>query len=645
MISPINETLSRLKSKTSHKIFLLIATFFFFLSWLFSSLHYMHVYYGNNLTWISWFVAIVTLAYAFLPKNISLKLYFRRIKRSDVLFALFIIILYWVTHLWNFSSAPWNQNGLFDDAAWDIYFAKNHAFTGPFQAAFFDEVGYISREVVFHYYISVFFKLFGYNLLVFNFSLLVLGFITIFVTTFLIHRVFKNNFVTILSAVIINFFPLHYTHIFMGHRYAIAAPLMMVSLYFLYTAFLNKSTFRAILSALFAALTWDSAIMGKQYILGLIISAILAVVFGKREWRSKENFAIGTTWIIGFIVSATPLLTYITFNYDLYVIRERGLLSNFFSLFINRGFQGIKPYFNEILELFFAKHTFKRQFLPDFYIIPLTYYLLLVPGFLIALWKRRFEIVLLSLIPTASAFISGSYDFRVLLSVPIWVICMAFFLNSILKSRFLFARSLKFTVITISFIVLSTELFSSVKYLWSVSEDTNHFYLLPHKDVAVSRLLQDVVVGDKSPESGMKKDEFNRKIDLQKVSYATLACRYNSYAIAHLSLQNFDDKKILSFCNQGIQLLKTSEEILNDNVNAVNKHSNDGKDLKLVWEISDKSSPIINLFRKYETLGKDEILSGQSDGTPFSLYVLTIRNENLNFFQKEIADFLPVGSL
>ena len=145
MISPINETLSRLKSKTSHKIFLLIATFFFFLSWLFSSLHYMHVYYGNNLTWISWFVAIVTLAYAFLPKNISLKLYFRRIKRSDVLFALFIIILYWVTHLWNFSSAPWNQNGLFDDAAWDIYFAKNHAFTGPFQAAFFDEVGYISR--------------------------------------------------------------------------------------------------------------------------------------------------------------------------------------------------------------------------------------------------------------------------------------------------------------------------------------------------------------------------------------------------------------------------------------------------------------------------------------------------------------------
>ena len=158
---------------------------------------------------------------------------------------IFVIVLYFSSHLINFSTAPWNQNGLFDDAAWDIYFAKNHVFAGiPFQAAYFDNVGLISREVVFHYYISIFFKLFGYNLLIFNISLLILGFITILFTTLIIQRLFKNVFITVLSAIIINFFPLHFLHIFAGHRYAIAAPLVVVSLYYLYTAFANNSRFR-----------------------------------------------------------------------------------------------------------------------------------------------------------------------------------------------------------------------------------------------------------------------------------------------------------------------------------------------------------------------------------------------------------------
>src|SRR5207249_1871373 len=84
-----------------------------------------------------------------------------------------LALLFVVTHIWNFKTTPWNQNGLFDDAAWDIYFAKKYIFTHePFQTAVSEG---IARETIFHYYITFFFVLFGYNLLVFNVALLILG--------------------------------------------------------------------------------------------------------------------------------------------------------------------------------------------------------------------------------------------------------------------------------------------------------------------------------------------------------------------------------------------------------------------------------------------------------------------------------------
>jgi hypothetical protein len=594
--------------------------------------------YGNNLSWISWILAILILSYSFLPSNLALKHVIERIQKSDFIIALFTVVLYLSTHLWNFTTAPWNQNGLFDDAAWDIYFAKIHAFNGPFQAAFFDKVGYISREVVFHYYISIFFKLFGYNLLVFNVSLIMLGLVTVFFTAFIIHRIFKNTIVTLISTIIINFFPLHYMHIFMGHRYAIVAPLMVVSLYFLYQAFTHNSFLRATISALFAALCWDSAIMGKQYILGLIIAAFCILIFGKKKWKSKINLAVGIIWVISFIICATPLLVYILFNYDNYVLRERGLLHDFVSLYLKGGLAGIQPYLNQLTELFFAKFTYERQFLSDFYIIPLGYYFLLIPGFIIAFVKRRFELIFLALIPVFGALISGSYDFRVLLAVPIWVICIAYYLDFIFKSNKPFFKNLRYVFVIISLFCLLLGLIPSIIYLWKVSKDPNHLYLLPHKDVAVSRLVQDIVVGSKNPTSLMKNNELNRKVDLSTVSYDTFVCPFSSYAIMHLYLQNYNDKKILSFCDQGIQLLKDPQEIVSNNVNAIESYKPTKKDLKLVWEISNKTDNIINDFSPYKKYGFQEKISDISDGKSFSLYILTIKNDNIKKFQQGVLE-------
>ncbi|MFH1841142.1 MAG: glycosyltransferase family 39 protein [Candidatus Shapirobacteria bacterium] len=551
-------------------------------------------------------------------------------KKVDLLLCAFIVTLFFISHLMNFSIAPWNHNGLFDDAAWDIYFAKNHIFNGtPFQPAFFDPVGIISREVVFHYYLSVFFVLFGYNLLVFNVSLLILGCITVFFTTLLIQRLFNNMAVTMLSAVMLNFLPFHFMHVFRGDRYAIVAPLMMISLYFLYTAFLHASFLRTAISAIFAALCFGSAIMGKHYLYGVVLAALLFLITDKNRKKISRKLPVALVWLGSFLLAAAPMLIYIGSNYAIYTLRERSLINEFFLQYKQGGFQALIPYLDRVREIFFAKYSYLRQFVPGFYLIPLAYYLLLVPGLLIALLKRHFEIVFLALIPIVGAFISGAYDFRILMAVPIWVVAMAFALNT------LFVKKIVGVGLGLGIIVVG--LLPSINYIWMVSRDPNYLYLLPHKDVAVSRLVQDIVVGVINPTSEMKQDEFNRKVDLTSVSYDTLVCPLGAYAIMHVYLQNYNDKKILAFCDQGIQLLKTPTEILHDNIRAIINYSPTDKDLKLAWEVSEKSEGIVDKFRPYRQYGHEEEFKGEVDGVKYSLYVLTIDNEFIEQFKKEVV--------
>src|SRR4030095_1325065 len=73
-----------------------------------------------------------------------------------------------------------------------------------------------------------------------------------------------------------------------------------------------------------------------------------------------------------------------------------------------------------------------RLFLPDALPIPLPYYWLLLPGFALALWQKRFEIVLLATIHVAEVFISAgsTVEHRLLLAIPFWIILIGFGLNS-----------------------------------------------------------------------------------------------------------------------------------------------------------------------------------------------------------------------
>lgn len=608
-----------------------------------TGLHYLGLSPGNPLTWASWFLAVAAFGGSFVTiRGDAPALSAGRLIRSELAIAVAVLLLYLVTHLWNYPIAPWNANGLFDDAAWDIYFARNHAFNGPFQAAFFDDVGLISRETVFHYYITSFFKLFGYNLLVFNASLVVLGFVTVLFTTLTVHRLFRTPVITVVAALILNFLPLHYVHVFVGHRYAIAAPLMMVSLYFLYSGFLDRSSVRLTLSALFAALCLDSAIMGKQYILALAATAVLLPIIDRKRATSPGNVALGLSWTTAFLIAAIPLLVYVAFNPADYFRREQGLLADFLTRFVDQGYAGIQPYVDDVGELFFARDTFQRMWLHDFPLIPAAYWLVLIPGMLIAVIRRRIEIPLLAVIPVGSALLSGAFDFRVLLAAPIWVIAMTFVLDAVSLGRPDAIRAPRRTLAKGSaLVIVGAGLLPSVAYLWGLSRDTHAQYLLPHRDVAVARLMQDVVAGSPQPTGEMKPDEFDRPVGASALAFDALACAERAYAVAHLFLQPFDDRRILAFCDGANQALLGIDGLLAANVRAIAAYEPRGRALKLIWEESPISEGAIERFARLETFGSSERLGGTVDGVPFSIYIITIAPENVGPFREAVAAANP----
>ena len=78
------------------------------------------------------------LVLAFSPAPHGLATGFKSVIKPKTAFFLFWILFFVVAHLWNFRTAPWNGDGIFDDAARDLLFLKTHVISRPFQAAWFE---------------------------------------------------------------------------------------------------------------------------------------------------------------------------------------------------------------------------------------------------------------------------------------------------------------------------------------------------------------------------------------------------------------------------------------------------------------------------------------------------------------------------
>ncbi len=603
--------------------------------------HYLKCAWGDCAQPIGWLLSMLFLLFAFLPSRHGLTTGFKSLIKLKTAFFLFWILFFVVSHLWNFNTAPWNGNGLFDESGWDLWFLKSYVIGHPFQAAWFHPP--ISRETLFHYYVWGFLRLFGFNILSYEAALFVIWCATFVFTILLVDLFFRSYIVTSITGLIFNLLPFAFIYTFAGYRYPMATALCVASLYFLYVGFRTAAAFYLSLGGITAGLCLASSISGKQYLLALVLFALLYAALHWKSLKRRVKWRSVCIVVYGFATAATPILLYIGFNREAYTYYESSFIHAFWqAVWGNRPPHDMAYYTKQLKTCFFSVPG-PRFFIPDTLPIPLPYYFFLVPGLAIALWQKRFEIALLATIPVGGAFIATSYENRLLLAIPFWVILMAFTFDGLVKPKLQLA--FKIPLWGVSAFILIWGFVPSVQYIYNKTKNPFSIRHYAQEEVAVSRFLKNVVAGKKPPNPPrLERDEFNRIKGIPAASYDTLICQREAYSIIHLFLHDYDDAKILSF-SSGLPFffVMTERDVWNANKNAIATYVPSAKDLKLIWERDPKTERIIRMFQPFRDLGTEESMSFSFAGKERRFYVLNIGSKNVPEFQQHVRT-LP-GSL
>ena len=577
------------------------------------------------------------LLFAFLPGLHRLAIGFRSLINPKTAFFLFWILFFVVSHLWNFRTAPWNGDALFDESGNDLGYLKSNVIGHPYQAAWFD--GIISRETLFHYYVWGFLKLFGFNILTYEAALFVIWLTAFVFTLLLVDLFFGSYIVTSATALIFNFLPFAFIYTFVGYRYPMTVALAVVSLYFLDVGFKTTSRFYLSLGGIAAGLCLASSIPGKQYLLTLVIAAPLYAVF---YWRSLERTAAWSSvavTVYSFLAAATPILLYIVFNREAYTSYEGTYIHQFWDAV--RGTPApndMRYYVTGLWNCFFAAHFWPRLLFPDFLPIPLPYYWLLLPGFLLTLWQKRFEVVLLATLPVVGVFVTGgaAVEQRLLLAIPFWIILISFTLAGLLKLRLW--PGVQIVLGVLAGLILLDGLVPSIRYIYSKTKSPFAIHHYAQHQVAVSRFLRHVVAGQEYPgPPRLEHDEFNRIKGIADPPYDTFICQNDAYSIIHLFLHDYDDGKILSFCSgYPFGLIMSEQDVWNANKRAILSYVPGNKDLKLIWERDPKTERIIKMFEPFRDLGTEDSISFSFGAKERRFHVLNIGSGNIRQFQERV---------
>ncbi len=596
--------------------------------------HYLKWAWGNPGQPVSWVLSILFLLLAFSPSPQQIAAGSKSLIKPKTAFFVFWVLVFLVSHLWNFRTAPWNGNGLFDESGWDLWFLKSYVIGHPFQPEWLDHTGLI-RETFFHYYVWAFLRLFGFNILSYEAALFVIWCTTFVFTLLLIDLFFRSYIVNSLAALIFIFLPFAFIFTFAGFRYPMGMVLGMMSLYFLHLGFRNSSSFSLSLGGITAGLCLASSIPGKQYVLVLLVFAALYAILNWRDLKQRAPWNSVSLIIYGFAVGAMPILVYIAFNYHSYIYYEKSLASPFFeALFGHPDPYNLRWYLTRLWGVFFANPA-DRLFIGDALLIPLPYYLFLVPGIVLAGLKKRYEIVLLATVPVVLALIAAPAERRLLMPLPSWIILMAFALAGLLKLKL--RTGLKIFLWAASAVILMWGLIPSIQYIHNKTTSPFSIYQFAQEQVAVSRFLKNIVAGKVSANPPrLERNEFNRVEGVSEPPYETLICQSEAYSIIHLFLHDYDDAKILSFCGGSPICVMPEGEAWRANKKALLNYVPNGKDLKLIWERTPGVARITGMFGPLRDLATEESISFSFAGKDRKFYVLNIRNENIPRFQERV---------
>jgi hypothetical protein len=275
-----------------------------------------------------------------------------------------------------------------------------------------------------------------------------------------------------------------------------------------------------------------------------------------------------------------------------------------------------------------------RFFIPDVLPIPLPYYCFLLPGLVLALRQKRYEIVLLAMIPVAGAFVSVAGEHRLLLALPFWIILMGFAFAGLLRLR---VRPAPKLFMGMAAFILILGLGPSVQYIYRKTTNPLSTYHYAQTQVAVSRFLKNIVAGrPPSNPPRLERNEFNRVQGAPDPPYDTLICQNEAYSIIHLFLHDYDDGKILSFCGGLPFFVMTERDVWSANKKALTDYVPTAKYLKLIWERDPKTTRITKMFEPLRSLATEESVSFFFAGKERKFYVLNIGSENILQFQQRV---------
>src|SRR6266699_625965 len=547
--------------------------------------HYRKLAWGDPWQPIRWLLGMFFLLCAFLPDPCGRAIGFKSLVKPKTVFFLFWVLFFVVSHLWNFRTAPWNGDALFDESGNDLGYLKSNVISHPYQAAWFH--GVISRETLFHYYVWGFLKLFGFNILSYEAALFVIWLTAFVFTLLLVDLFFGSYIVTSVTALVFNFLPFAFIYTFVGYRYPMTIVFCVASVYFLHLGFRKASCFALSLGGIAAGLCLASSIPGKQYVLALVIAAPLYAVFYWRRLKRTVAWSSLAVIVYSFLAAATPILCYIIFNREHYTYYEGAYLHRFWDAV--RGTPApndMRYYVTGLWNCFFAAQYWPRLLFPDFLPIPLPYYFFLLPGLILAVAHRRYEVVLLATLPVVGVFVTGgpAVEQRLLLAIPFWIILMSFTFAALLKLRPW--PGVQIVLGVLAGLILLKGLGPSVRYIYSKTASPFSIGHYAQHQVAVSRFLKNVVAGQQHPgPPHLERDEFNRIKDIPDPPYDTFICQNDAYSIIHLFLHDYGDDKILSFCS-GLPFfyVMSEQDIWNANKRAILAYVPSSKDLKLIWE-------------------------------------------------------------
>ena len=599
--------------------------------------HYRKATWGDPWQPIGWLLSMLFLLAAFTANPRELAGRFKSLANPKAAFFLFWILFFVISHLWNFRTAPWNGDALFDESGWDLWYLKTYVIGHPYQAAWLHFP--ISRETLFHYYVWGFLSLFGFNILSYEAALFVIWLTTFLFTLLLVDLFFRSYIVTSVTALVFNFLPFAFIYTFAGYRYPMAVALAVVSLYFLHVGFRSRSPFCLALGGIAAGLCLASSISGKQYLLGL---AVAAPLYGLFYWRCLKQIVTWTSlalFVYAFLAGAASILLYIAFNRENYTLYESSFLRDFWHAAQSAPFPvGIRPFIDQLRSCFFTIPGF-RFFIPDTLPIPLPYYWFLVPGVFLAVWEKRFEIVLLATIPVFGAFIAKAIENRLLLPIPFWMILMSFTVASLLKLRPW--PGVQVVVGAVAALILLSGLIPSIRYIYSKTTSPFSIRYYAQHEVAVSRFLRHVVAGQEHPgPPHLEHNELNRIEGISDPSYDTFVCQDDAYSIIHLFFRDYDDDKILSFCGgYPFFYVLSEQDVWNANKKAVTTYVPGRKNLKAIWERQPKTERIIRMFQSLRDFGTEDSISFSFGDRTRTFYVLNIPSENIPQFQQGVSAF------